>query len=59
MLPVRVGTCGWSYKDWSGAFYPQDLSAGDYLAYVGATGGRRLRVIAAQSVAHSSGRTKP
>jgi uncharacterized protein YecE (DUF72 family) len=22
MHPVRVGTCGWSYKEWSGVFYP-------------------------------------
>jgi uncharacterized protein YecE (DUF72 family) len=33
MHPVRVGTCGWSYKEWSGVFYPEDLSAGEYLSY--------------------------
>jgi uncharacterized protein YecE (DUF72 family) len=33
MHPVRVGTCGWSYKEWSGVFYPDDLSAGEYLSY--------------------------
>ncbi len=33
MHPLRVGTCGWSYKEWSGVFYPAGLSAGDYLAY--------------------------
>jgi uncharacterized protein YecE (DUF72 family) len=33
MHPVRVGTCGWSYKEWSGVFYPEDLAAADYLAY--------------------------
>jgi uncharacterized protein YecE (DUF72 family) len=33
MLPIRVGTCGWSYKDWSGVFYPKGLPAGEYLAY--------------------------
>jgi uncharacterized protein YecE (DUF72 family) len=33
MHPVRVGTCGWSYKDWSGVFYPPELAAGDYLSY--------------------------
>jgi uncharacterized protein YecE (DUF72 family) len=30
---VRIGTCGWSYKDWVGPFYPQGLQAGDYLPY--------------------------
>lgn len=33
MHPVRIGTCGWSYKEWSGVFYPDDLAAGDYLSY--------------------------
>jgi uncharacterized protein YecE (DUF72 family) len=31
--PVHVGTCGWSYKDWSGTFYPEDLAPGDFLGY--------------------------
>ena len=22
MQSVRIGTCGWSYKDWLGVFYP-------------------------------------
>ena len=34
MHPVRVGTCGWSYQDWSGVFYPKGLPAGEYLSYV-------------------------
>ena len=34
MHPVRVGTCGWSYKEWSGVFYPKGLPAGEFLAYV-------------------------
>ena len=34
MHPVRIGTCGWSYKDWSGVFYPQGLPAGEYLPFV-------------------------
>ena len=34
MHPVRVGTCGWSYKEWSGVFYPEDLSAAEYLPYL-------------------------
>jgi Protein of unknown function DUF72 len=32
MHPLHVGTCGWSYKEWSGVFYPKDLPAADYLA---------------------------
>jgi uncharacterized protein YecE (DUF72 family) len=34
MHPVRVGTCGWSYKEWSGPFYPEDLAPSDYLEYL-------------------------
>jgi uncharacterized protein YecE (DUF72 family) len=33
MHPVHIGTCGWSYKDWSGTFYPDDLSGGEFLPY--------------------------
>lgn len=32
MHPVQIGTCGWSYKDWSGVFYPEELSPSDYLS---------------------------
>jgi uncharacterized protein YecE (DUF72 family) len=32
MHPIRVGTCGWSYKEWSGVFYPDGLAAGDFLS---------------------------
>ena len=28
-----VGTSGWSYKEWKGAFYPADLPADDMLRY--------------------------
>jgi uncharacterized protein YecE (DUF72 family) len=30
--PITVGTCGWSYKDWVGPFYPKGTAAGDYLS---------------------------
>jgi uncharacterized protein YecE (DUF72 family) len=30
---IRIGTSGWSYKDWSGNFYPSDSKQGDYLRY--------------------------
>ena len=33
MYPIRIGTCGWSYQDWSGVFYPEALPAGEYLGY--------------------------
>ncbi len=33
MHPVHIGTCGWSYKDWSGVFYPEGLSAGEFLTH--------------------------
>jgi uncharacterized protein YecE (DUF72 family) len=33
MKQVRIGTCGWSYQDWSGVFYPKGTAAGDYLSY--------------------------
>ena len=31
MGSFRLGTSGWSYKDWAGAFYPKGTAAGDYL----------------------------
>jgi uncharacterized protein YecE (DUF72 family) len=33
MHPIKVGTCGWSYKEWSGVFYPKGVPAGDFLSY--------------------------
>jgi uncharacterized protein YecE (DUF72 family) len=30
-----VGTSGYSYKEWKGPFYPEDLPAGDMLRYYG------------------------
>src|SRR5438552_486648 len=31
MHPIRLGTCGWSYKEWSGVFYPEDLPQREFL----------------------------
>ena len=28
---VRIGTSGWHYKHWKGAFYPEDLAASKML----------------------------
>jgi uncharacterized protein YecE (DUF72 family) len=33
MEQILVGTCGWSYKDWEGHFYPKGLAASEYLPY--------------------------
>jgi uncharacterized protein YecE (DUF72 family) len=30
---IYIGTSGWSYKDWVGNFYPEDIKPKDYLAY--------------------------
>ena len=34
---IRIGTCGWSYKDWIGAFYPESMrdKRGGWLEYYG------------------------
>ncbi len=31
MKPVRIGCSGWSYDDWRGAFYPEDLARRHWL----------------------------
>ncbi len=32
-MHIRVGTSGWSYKEWKGSFYPDDLPADDLLRF--------------------------
>lgn len=32
MHPIQIGTCGWSYKEWTGLLYPASAKPGDYLA---------------------------
>src|SRR5437867_2419813 len=32
-MRIRVGTSGWSYKEWKGHFYPEKLAAKDMLHY--------------------------
>jgi uncharacterized protein YecE (DUF72 family) len=32
MHPVRIGTCGWSDKEWSGVLYPEGLPASNRLS---------------------------
>src|SRR3954454_24783486 len=34
-MRIRVGTSGYSYKEWEGTFYPDDLPATKMLAYYG------------------------
>jgi uncharacterized protein YecE (DUF72 family) len=33
MERLFVGTSGWIYKGWAGSFYPDDLAAGEHLAF--------------------------
>ncbi|MBW3667532.1 MAG: DUF72 domain-containing protein [Actinobacteria bacterium] len=33
MGAIRIGTSGWSYKEWRGSFYPDDLRQRDELSY--------------------------
>lgn len=32
-MQIRVGTSGWSYKEWKGSFYPSDLPSDEMLRY--------------------------
>lgn len=32
-MDIRLGTQGWSYKDWIGAFYPPGTKSNDYLSW--------------------------
>ena len=34
-MALNVGTSGFSYKEWKGAFYPQKLPNKDMLAFYG------------------------
>jgi len=34
-MDLHVGTSGYSYKEWKGTFYPEDLSAKDMLSFYG------------------------
>ena len=34
-MDVRTGTSGFAYKEWKGAFYPEDLPADRFLSYYG------------------------
>ena len=53
MYPIQIGTCGWSYKDWAGPFYPDGLPAGEYLAHYAA---RYSAVEVDSTFYHSPGR---
>lgn len=32
-IPIRIGTCAWSYDDWRGAFYPEHLPPAERLPF--------------------------
>jgi uncharacterized protein YecE (DUF72 family) len=34
-MQIRIGTSGYSYKEWKGSFYPEDLAQSRMLAYYG------------------------
>lgn len=34
-MRYRIGTSGFSYDEWKGSFYPEDISRGEMLAYYG------------------------
>jgi len=34
-MRARIGTSGFSYKEWKGSFYPEKMKAGDMLAFYG------------------------
>ena len=40
-MVLRIGTSGYSYKEWKGVFYPEDLKAADMLSYYA----ERLKVV--------------
>jgi len=33
MADFFIGTSGYSYKDWEGEFYPEDIGASNYLEF--------------------------
>ena len=35
-MALHVGTSGWSYPEWKGSFYPEDLASGAMLSYYAA-----------------------
>src|SRR5215217_3505392 len=35
-MTLYVGTSGFSYKEWKGSFYPENISAGEMLSYYAA-----------------------
>jgi uncharacterized protein YecE (DUF72 family) len=32
-IPIRIGTCAWSYDDWRGAFYPENIPSTERLQF--------------------------
>ena len=37
MGKTRIGTSGWSYEEWKGVFYPENLAGDDQLAFAAST----------------------
>jgi len=40
-MKYHLGTSGWSYPDWRGRFYPEEVTQKDWLPFHGLTGGFR------------------
>ena len=30
---IKIGTCAWTYDDWRGVFYPENLPKAQWLSY--------------------------
>jgi uncharacterized protein YecE (DUF72 family) len=53
-MVLRIGTSGYSYKEWKGGFYPEDLAAADMLSYYA----RRLGTVEINNTFYRSPTTK-
>ena len=64
-MPLLVGTSGWQYRDWRGAFYPERLPVSQWLEYYATrfptveNNGTFYRLPAADTFASWRGRTPP
>src|SRR6266404_1071789 len=48
--PIHLGTCGWSYKDWLGVFYPKETPAREFLSHYAT----RFQVVEVDSTFYAS-----
>jgi uncharacterized protein YecE (DUF72 family) len=50
MHPIRIGSCGWSYPEWAGPFYPKGTPSGAFLT----TYAERFEVVEVDSTFYHS-----